>query len=217
MPSLSDMDLATPFVRPHQRAARATLNTNFISTTAVGLHPRALRRVSFRLGFPFLIFSARILVPYYLKSDNPNCASSVCQSSFALVFPGREIAQLILNMAGSVSKASIVRALFIVLSVVGFGLLWVSMLVNGTLDAINAVKETGVFPNGRPLRSTYTGIPLLDSQIATLVVFFDGVTNGLDPGPRLLMVDLSVMLQTAAVWVLVESRRKGDQSMLLRL
>ena len=115
------------------------------------------------------------------------------------------------------SKALIVRVFFIALSIIGFGLLWVSMLVNGTLDAINAVKETGAFTNGRLLRSTYTGISLLDSQIATLVVFFDGVTNGLDPGPRLLMVDLSVMLQTAAVWVLVESRRKGNQSMLLRL
>ena len=120
-------------------------------------------------------------------------------------------------MAGSTFSILNVRALFIVLSVVGFGLLWVSMLVNGTLEAINEVKEIGVFPNGRPLRSTYTGIPFLDSQIATLVVFFDGVTNGLDPAPRLLMVDLSVMLQTAAVWVLVESRRKGTQSMLLRM
>ena len=110
-----------------------------------------------------------------------------------------------------------VRALFIVLSIVGFGLLWVSMLVNGTLDAINAVKESGVFLNGRPLRSTFTGVPFLDTQVATLVVFFDGVTNGLDPGPRLLMIDLSVMLQTAAVWVLIESRRKGNQSILLRL
>lgn len=91
------------------------------------------------------------------------------------------------------------------------------MFLNGTLDGMTAAKELGYFPDGRPLRTTYTGLPLLDSPVTTLVIFFDGVTNGLDPGPRLLMVDLCVMLQSLALWSLIESRRMGNRSILLSL
>lgn len=120
-------------------------------------------------------------------------------------------------MAYTKPKMGTLHASFIVLSIAGFGLLWGSMFLNGTLDAMTAAKESGSFPDGRPLRSTYTGFPLIDSPVTTLVVFFDGVTNGLDPGPRLLMVDLSVMLQSQALWSLIESRRRGNRSMLLSL
>jgi len=120
-------------------------------------------------------------------------------------------------MAGATPNMRTLHAFFVVLSITGSGLLWGGMFLNGTLDAMNGAKEAGVFPNGRPLSSTYTGLPFLDSPVTTLVIFFDGVTNGLDPGPRLLMIDLSVMLQSAALWLLIESRRRGNRSMLLRL
>lgn len=108
-------------------------------------------------------------------------------------------------------------ALFLMLGISGFVLLWGPMLLNGTLDAMDGAKQAGAFANGRPLRLTYTGVPVLDSPLTTLVIFFDGVTNGLDPGPRLLLIDLSFVLQTAALWVLIESRREGYRPLLLRM
>ena len=107
--------------------------------------------------------------------------------------------------------------LFLVLGISGFVLLWGFMLLNGTLDAMDGAKQAGAFPDGRPLRLTYIGLPFLDGLLTTLVIFFDGVTNGLDPGPRLLLIDLSFMLQTAALWVLIESRREGYRPLLLRM
>lgn len=107
--------------------------------------------------------------------------------------------------------------LFLILGISGFILLWGFMLSNGTLDAMDEAKQAGAFPDGRPLRLTYTGFPLLDSPLTTLVIFFDGVTNGLDPGSRLLLIDISFMLQAAALWVLIESRREGYISLWLRM
>ena len=107
------------------------------------------------------------------------------------------------------------QAMFIVLSVTGFGLLWGTMYWNGTLDTMIEAKEEGYLPDGRSLRLHYTGFPLLDSPLAILVIFFDGVTSGLDPGPRMLMMDITAMLQAPALWVLIESRRKGQTSALM--
>ena len=108
-------------------------------------------------------------------------------------------------------------ACFIILGTTGFILLWGVMLLNGTLDAMAGAKKAGAFPDGRPLRLTYTGLSVLDSPLTTLVIFFDGVTNGLDINSRLLMIDLTFMLQSAALWVLIESRRKGYHPLLFRM
>lgn len=101
----------------------------------------------------------------------------------------------------------ILHALFIMLSVTGFGLLWGGMAINGTLDAINSVKAAHIFPDGTPLRSTYTYIPPLDDFLTTLTVFFYNLTNGIHAAPRLLFCDLAVVLQVVVLWILVESRR----------
>lgn len=108
-------------------------------------------------------------------------------------------------------------ACFIILSTTGFILLWGVMLLNGTLDAIDGAKKAGAFPDGRPLRSTYTGLPVLDSPLTTVVIFFDGVSNGSDLNARLLLIDFIFMLQSAALWALIESRRKGYHPLLFRM
>ena len=91
------------------------------------------------------------------------------------------------------------------------------MALNGTLDAMAKAKEQSTLPNGRSLKTTYTGIPPLDNFATTLVTFFEGVTNGSDLGPRLLMIDLCAILQTLLVSLMVESLRKGQHSLSLRL
>ena len=105
---------------------------------------------------------------------------------------------------------------YLALSAAGFSLLWGLMLLNGTLDALFAVKEAGSFPNGRPLRLSYTGNSLVDDGIATLVSFFDVVTNGLAPGPRLMLINVTVLLHCASIWAIIDSRRRGVRSVLHR-
>lgn len=76
--------------------------------------------------------------------------------------------------------------LFLLLSLAGFYLLWVSMYLNGTIDAFDLATKAGVLPNGRTLLNSFTGWPRLDLNIATLVCFFDGMINGSDPGTKIL-------------------------------
>ena len=103
---------------------------------------------------------------------------------------------------------------FAVLSAAGFYLLWGLMLQNGTARAMGAVKETRTFPDGAPLRTTFTGLPALDSRLLSAVVFYDGLLNRADPVHGLLLVDLHAAMQATALCMLVESRRGGGKSPL---
>ena len=60
----------------------------------------------------------------------------------------------------------------LLLSALGFGLLWGSAISTGTLDALNKVHANAFFLDGRPLRSVYTGFKSIDSALTTLVAFF---------------------------------------------
>ena len=104
----------------------------------------------------------------------------------------------------------------LLLSIVGFGLLWGFVLANGTLDALNKVQADGVFPDGRPLRSVYSGYRLIDWALTTLVCFFDTFNNGSAPGPRLLCIDLVAVIHCANVWCVIDSRRRGIQTEWMR-
>ncbi|KAH8704703.1 hypothetical protein BGW36DRAFT_285720 [Talaromyces proteolyticus] len=101
------------------------------------------------------------------------------------------------------------RSVFPILSVIGFYLLWVVMAQNGTIDALDLVSKIGEYPNGRPLKTSYVGIPVVDSSISTLVAFTDSLTGGGDVACRLVMIDVVSTLQTAGLWVIVESVRNG--------
>jgi len=102
------------------------------------------------------------------------------------------------------------------LGALGFGLLWGVALSNGTLEALNKVQADGFFPDGRPLRSVYTGFKPIDSALTTLITFFDALTNGAAPGPRLLCVDLVAVIHCANVWSVIDSRRRGVQTEWMR-
>ncbi|KAL8921986.1 MAG: hypothetical protein Q9208_005440 [Pyrenodesmia sp. 3 TL-2023] len=105
---------------------------------------------------------------------------------------------------------------FLLLSALGFGLLWGVGFSNGMLDALNKVQADGFYPDGRPLRSIYTGYKSIDSFMTTIVTFFDALTNGATPGPRLLGIDFIAVVQCANVWAFVDTRRRGVRLELLR-
>ncbi|KAI8630519.1 hypothetical protein F5Y19DRAFT_48546 [Xylariaceae sp. FL1651] len=98
----------------------------------------------------------------------------------------------------------------------GAVLLWVVAFFNGTLDNMNAAIAKGTLPDGRPLRSTFTGIGALDGRIGYLVAFYEVLSNTTTLGPRLLFVNINFLIAATNIWVFVESRRRGVRSMALR-
>ncbi|OKL57954.1 hypothetical protein UA08_06760 [Talaromyces atroroseus] len=101
------------------------------------------------------------------------------------------------------------HSLLPIFSAIGFYLLWIVMAQNGTIDALDSVRKTGIYPNGRPLKTSYVGIPLLDGAISTLIAFTDALTGGNDPATRLVMIDVVSTLQSGGLWVIIESIRNG--------
>ncbi|KAK1969634.1 hypothetical protein LY78DRAFT_690383 [Colletotrichum sublineola] len=51
------------------------------------------------------------------------------------------------------------------------------MWFNGTLEGLLRVQQTAVFPDGRPMRTNFTGHVLIDSPTILLVAFFDLITD----------------------------------------
>ena len=96
---------------------------------------------------------------------------------------------------------------FLLLSLTGFCLLWVNMYLNNTIDALDLTTKTGMFPNGRTLLNSFTGWTRLDLNMATLVCFFDGMTDGSDPGTRLLSMDVVGTLHAAILWFMLQTLR----------
>ncbi|KAL8727152.1 MAG: hypothetical protein Q9166_006248 [cf. Caloplaca sp. 2 TL-2023] len=99
------------------------------------------------------------------------------------------------------------KSLFLLLSLLGFYTLWVRMYTNGTIDALDVATKTGTFPNDHPLLNVFTGLAPIDNAIATLVGFFDGMTNGSDAAARLLFMDVVVTLHVAIGWLAIEQLR----------
>lgn len=96
---------------------------------------------------------------------------------------------------------------FLVLSVAAINLLWGVSLWNGTVKELIITSWTGRFANGQPLRTRYTGIFLLDFPLSLLVAFFFYGTKGSHPGYQLFLIDAYATLQSAFVWLYVESSR----------
>ena len=91
------------------------------------------------------------------------------------------------------------------------------MAYNGTLVALLRAASTSSFADGSSLLTTYTRFPPVDFAISVLVAFFDPQIDGNDDGTWLFMFNFQAVLQTAALWVLVEASRKGQSESRLKL
>ncbi|KAF2966189.1 hypothetical protein GQX73_g7378 [Xylaria multiplex] len=89
----------------------------------------------------------------------------------------------------------------------GLYLLWGTMVLNGSLHVMLDVGETGSFPNGRVMKTSYTGLALVDRPVCILVAFFDGLNNLIDVAPYLMLLDLVGTLLVINMMTLVEHRR----------
>ncbi|KAK8037936.1 hypothetical protein PG994_014703 [Apiospora phragmitis] len=100
----------------------------------------------------------------------------------------------------------------LVLSALGCLSLWGVAWLNGTLEALFLVQETGQFPDGRLLRKVSTGYSALDESLP-VIAFFDVVTNAQAHPPRWLFFYVCGTIAAVDTWVLIESRRRGDLSL----
>lgn len=98
---------------------------------------------------------------------------------------------------------------FLVLSALAVFLLWGISCLNGTVEVLLLSVWRGRLPDGLPLKTDYTGIVLFDYPISALVAFFFYGTNGSEEGFQLFLVDAYSTLQSAFVWLYVESARSG--------
>lgn len=101
------------------------------------------------------------------------------------------------------------RNYFLALSAVATYLLWGVSLWNGTVSALIRASWFGVFEDGTVFKTNYTGIFVLDFPISLLVAFFFFGTNGHDKSYQYFLVDAYSTLQSAFVWLYIESGRQG--------
>lgn len=86
-------------------------------------------------------------------------------------------------------------------------LLWGISLLNGTVKALLLAVWNGKLNDEFDLKTDYTGIPLIDYPIAILVAFFFYGTNGHDEDYQLFLLDAYSTLQSAFVWLYIETAR----------
>ncbi|KAI0182951.1 hypothetical protein EV127DRAFT_475531 [Xylaria flabelliformis] len=106
---------------------------------------------------------------------------------------------------------------FHLLSVLGLLAQWGAMAANGTLLGLMITAWEGQFPNGVPMKTTWTGLWPFDYVLGLLVAFFYPLLNVTDldnPAPILLLTDLLISLSVFNFMTVVEGRRRKDMSLL---
>ncbi|KAI0552036.1 hypothetical protein F4679DRAFT_117871 [Xylaria curta] len=106
---------------------------------------------------------------------------------------------------------------FRLLSVLGLLAQWGGMAANGTLLSLMMTTWEGHFPNGVPMKTTWTGLWPFDYVLGLLVAFFYPLLNVTDldnPAPILLLTDLLISLGVFNFMAAVEGRRRKDTSLL---
>ena len=88
------------------------------------------------------------------------------------------------------------------------------MYFNSTISALGHTSTSGTFPDGRALLIYFTGWAPLDQNIATIVAFFDEMTDGSDPGGKILYMDVISTLQTAVLWFMLEVLRGSGMKLM---
>jgi hypothetical protein len=81
------------------------------------------------------------------------------------------------------------------------------MAYNGVLLELLRTAWSGKFPDGSPLKTTYTAVWPVDFALRILVAFFFGLQNLDEIAPFLLLVDLVAALLVINMATVVESQR----------
>ncbi|KAK2036707.1 hypothetical protein LZ31DRAFT_442752, partial [Colletotrichum somersetense] len=98
---------------------------------------------------------------------------------------------------------------FLGLSLAGYDSLWGRMIRSGVVGSFASVMQTGMFPNGDCLRTTFTGLCSLDKFLVPAVIFYNDIlSNGLT-ADRMLLISLFTTMQTTTHCMLVLGWRWG--------
>ncbi|KAJ1337156.1 hypothetical protein MN608_00006 [Microdochium nivale] len=100
---------------------------------------------------------------------------------------------------------------FLSLAALATFLLWGVSLANGTITQLIIASWQGVLEDGTEFHTKYTGLFLLDFPISLLVAFFYFGTNGHDLAYQYFLIDAYSTLQSAFVWLYVESNRRTEK------
>jgi hypothetical protein len=98
------------------------------------------------------------------------------------------------------------------LAIVAVGLLWGVSLWNGTVRALILAVWHGRLTESITLKTNYTGFFPIDFVLSLLVAFFYYGTNGYDPVYQHFLLDAYSTLQSAFVWLYIESARKQPKA-----
>lgn len=104
-----------------------------------------------------------------------------------------------------------------VIAAISIYYLWILMLQNGTIDAMERAVQQQRFADGTRLRTVYLGLAPIDHVLSTLVAFTYYATVGNDQASRLLYIDVLSTLQTGQLWCLIESLRPGRTSIIFAM
>ncbi|TQN70642.1 Depudecin biosynthesis cluster protein 1 [Colletotrichum shisoi] len=85
---------------------------------------------------------------------------------------------------------------FLGLSLAGYDSLWGRMIRSGVVGSVVSVKQTGVFPNGDPLRTVFTGLRNFDQFLIPAVIFYNNILSNESTSDRMLLVSLFTTMQT---------------------
>ncbi|KXJ87199.1 hypothetical protein Micbo1qcDRAFT_124939 [Microdochium bolleyi] len=100
---------------------------------------------------------------------------------------------------------------FLSLAALATFLLWGISLANGTVTQLIMASWHGALEDGTDFHTKYTGLFLLDFPISLLVAFFYFGTNGHDLAYQYFLIDAYSTLQSAFVWLYVESNRRTEK------
>ena len=103
---------------------------------------------------------------------------------------------------------SLYKFIYPPLALCGLALLFAFPLSKQVGGWIESIQAAGEFPNGAPLRTTYTGIGLIDHQIMFLVAFFMPFADGSNPDSRMFAIYFMIagLMPNLALWQVEELR-----------
>ncbi|KAK5243186.1 hypothetical protein LTR40_012555, partial [Exophiala xenobiotica] len=106
------------------------------------------------------------------------------------------------------------KILLILLSIAGFGFLWVQPYKDGLLTLLGQQSKPGAVipgPTAAPMKQTYTGIGPVDKQLTTLVSFFYTAIDGNRADVSLSFLYLGGQVLAAWTLITIESLRVGNR------
>ena len=110
------------------------------------------------------------------------------------------------------------KVALVFLSAAGYYTTWYFLLNNGTADHMAHSGKIQLLPGTKePVRTVYTGIPVIDYQLTVLTLFFWEIVNGSNPSASLFCFYFAT--QVACGWglLMVEGLRHGNRWSLISL